>query len=114
MITLGERIRELREGADFSLREFARLLKISAAFLSDIELGRRFPSDDLLARLAKRLGTTEDDLREFDSRPPLDDLKRRSAQDPTYGFALRRMIEDDVSAEDLIEMLDERGKKSRR
>lgn len=42
--TLGQRIRELRERDDLSLREFARKLGVSAAFLSDVELGRRHPS----------------------------------------------------------------------
>lgn len=114
MKTLGERIRELREALDFSLREFARLLKISAAFLSDVELGRRFPSDELLEKIAKRLRTTTAELSKYDSRPPLDDLKRRSAADPRFGFALRRMIEDDLSAEELHRMLEEHQKKSGR
>ena len=41
--TLGVRIRELRDQRDLSLREFARRLgDVSAAHLSDIELGRRY------------------------------------------------------------------------
>lgn len=40
MKTLGQRIRELRETKDLSLREFAKQLgDLSAAFLSDVELG---------------------------------------------------------------------------
>lgn len=43
---LGERIREARTRKGLSLREVARKVKISAAFLSDIELGRRAPSEE--------------------------------------------------------------------
>jgi len=52
-ITLGARLRELREFSPYSLRELARELEISAPFLSDIELGRRFPSDQILEKLAR-------------------------------------------------------------
>ncbi len=65
--TLGQRIRELRDECDFSLREFAdKLGGVSAAHISDIELGRRYPSHDLLKKMADKLGTTVDDLRSYD------------------------------------------------
>src|SRR5271166_3501441 len=40
---LGQRIHELRDKADLSLRGSAKKIGISSPFLSDIELGRRFP-----------------------------------------------------------------------
>ena len=43
MKTLGERIRELREERDLSLRELAGKIGVSAAFMSDVELNRRYP-----------------------------------------------------------------------
>ena len=39
MKTLGEHIRELREERDLSLRELATKIQVSAAFMSDVELG---------------------------------------------------------------------------
>src|SRR3989338_10217362 len=72
MKTLGERIRELRAERDLSLREFAGKLKLSAAFVSDVELGRRFPSDKVLADMATVLKTTNEELRKFDTRPPIE------------------------------------------
>src|SRR5258708_2391141 len=81
-INLGQRIRQLREELDFSLREFAEKLRISAAHQSDIELGRRYPSDDLLKRMAKELRTSVEDLESYDSRPPVENLKRRHESDP--------------------------------
>ena len=57
MITksLGDVLRELRDKADLSLRELARYIDVSAPFLSDIELGKRYPSDDVLKKIADKL-----------------------------------------------------------
>ena len=115
MKTLGERIRELREEKDLSLRELAkRLGGLSAAFLSDVELGRRYPSDKVLADMARALGTTVDDLRRHDTRPPLEEIKRRSSANPAFGLAFRRVIDSDVSAERLIKLAEEAERKRRR
>lgn len=105
-ITLGERIRELREAEDLSLRELAREVNVSAAFLSDIELGKRYPSDDVLEKIAQRLGTSVGELSAYDPRPPLDEMKRKSITSPAYGFALRKMVEEDVSGEELLQMIE--------
>lgn len=107
MKTLGQRIRELREEKDLSLREFAKKLGgLSAAFLSDVELGRRHPSEDVLAQMARALGTTVDDLKQYDSRPPVDELRRLSSNDPAYGFALRKLADKDVDPQDLLKFLE--------
>lgn len=115
MRSLGERIRELREEKDLSLRELARALGLSAAFMSDVELGRRYPSDEVLAKIAKKLHTTADDLRAHDTRPPLEDLKRVASANPVYGIAMRRMIEriddEDLSPEELLKLLNRRRAK---
>jgi len=57
-ISLGQRLRELRDKADLSLRELAKKVGISSPFLSDIELGRRFPSEEILAKLAGALNVS--------------------------------------------------------
>jgi transcriptional regulator with XRE-family HTH domain len=111
MKILGEYIRELREKKDFSVRELAKKLDVSAPFLSDVELGRRHPSDEVLARLASALGTKAEELKKYDSRPPVQELKRIAANDPAMGFALRKVVDDGVSAKDLFEFLKQRGKK---
>lgn len=108
MKTLGERIRELREHKDISLRELAKAVGTSAAFLSDVELGRRHPSPPVLKDLAKQLGTTEKELGQFDRRPPLKDLQRAAAANPAYGVLLRRVLEDD-DPEALISYLEKRA-----
>ncbi len=114
MQTLGQKIRELREGKDVSLREFAKKLgDLSAAFVSDVELGRRFPSDKVLAKMAHVLGVTVDELKKYDTRPPLDELKRMAASDPTFGFALRSVIDQKVSADELMNLAKKSGQKKK-
>lgn len=101
MKTFGERVRELREAKDISLREFARQLgDLSAAFVSDIELGRRFPSEKVLERMAHVLGVKQEELVKYDTRPPVDELKRLAASEPmTYGVLLRTIAEKRLDKE---------------
>jgi len=112
MKTLGDRVRELREGKDLSVRELARKMKRSAATISDIELGRRYPSDEVLAELARELGTTPDELHTFDHRPQMDELRRRADREPTMGFALRRIIDQGITGDELLKLLE--GKEKRK
>lgn len=105
MKTLGERIRELREERDFSLREFARKLdETSPAHISDIENSRRFPSAHLLKRIAQVLVIDVADLQKLDVRPPMGDLRRIVQNDPALGLALRKITEKKVSAQDIFDM----------
>ena len=110
MKPLGERIRELREKHDLSGRELAKKIKVSAPFLSDVELGRRHPSDDVLKAIAVALGTTLEDLKRHDARPPVQELKRIAASNPAMGFALRRVVDEGVSPDKLLEFLKHHGR----
>jgi transcriptional regulator with XRE-family HTH domain len=105
-ISLGQRIRELREKADLSLRGLATRIGISAPFLSDIELGRRFPSEEILAKLADALDVSPDELKQYDTRGPIADLKRLMDSDPKLGFAFRTVVEKikngELTAEDIV------------
>ncbi len=114
MVTLGQRIRELRDAADLSLRECAGKLDISPAFLSDIELGRRHPSEKVLASIAKVLGTSPEELRAHDTRPPVDELRRRAAEDPVFGLALRSLANGKVSAKDVLELQKRKTRKDQK
>jgi transcriptional regulator with XRE-family HTH domain len=108
--TLGDRIRELRDENDVSLRELARKAGgISAAFLSDIELGRRYPSEEVLAKLADALKVTVGDLRSYDSRPPIKDLKALAENNPAYGLALRKVIDKGITAEQLMKLVEQKA-----
>ena len=107
MKTLGERIRELREEHDLSGRELAKRLGLSAAFLSDVELGRRHPSPEVLVQIARALGTAAADLRKHDTRPRVSELKRLAAANPAYGILFRKVAEANVDPEALIAFLDQ-------
>ncbi len=111
MKTLGQKIRELREEKDLSLRELAKEIQVSAAFLSDIELGRRYPSDKILLSISKKLGISEEDLRTYDNRPPIEDIKRLASSDPKYALAFRKVIDKKISSEDLLKFINGMNKK---
>jgi transcriptional regulator with XRE-family HTH domain len=90
-ISLGQRIRELRDKAGLSLRKLADQIDISSPFLSDIELGRRLPSEEILVKLAAALDVSPDELKQYDTRGPIADLKCLIDSDPKLGFAFRTM-----------------------
>jgi transcriptional regulator with XRE-family HTH domain len=92
-ISLGQRIHELRDKTGLSLRKMADQIGISSPFLSDIELGRRFPSEEILAKLADTLDVSSDELKQYDTRGPIADLKRLVDSDPKLGFAFRTIVE---------------------
>src|SRR5262249_19029586 len=98
-ISLGKRLHELRDRADLSLRELAKRVGISGPFLSDIELGRRFPSEEILAKLASALNVSLEDLKQYDNREPMADLKRLMDSNPKLGFAFRTAVEKVKSGE---------------
>jgi transcriptional regulator with XRE-family HTH domain len=114
-ISLGQRLHELRDKADLSLRELARKVGISSPFLSDIELGRRFPSEEILAKLAAALKVSLEDLKQYDNREPIADLKRLMDSDPKLGFAFRTAVEKvksgELTAEELIARLSKSPRK---
>ncbi len=92
-VPFGEKIKELRNKLGISLRELARRAKISAPFLSDIELGRRYPSDEVIAPLAKELKVSVEELKQHDARSSLSELKRMVHDDPSWGVAFRKIAE---------------------
>jgi len=63
-IPIGERLRAQRvETLNKGLREMAGLLEIAPAHLTDIEKGRRTPSEALLVRICKAYRISEAELR---------------------------------------------------
>lgn len=86
-------MRELRDKADLSLRELAGKVGVSAPFLSDVELGRRYPSDDVLRKIADELKTSFEGLKALDTRAAYADIKRLMLADPQAGFAFRTAAE---------------------
>ena len=111
MKTLGERIRELREQRDLSLRELATRIEVSAAFMSDVELGRRHPSDKHMVAVAQALGTSLEELQEYDTRPPLREFRKATLANPEYGFAFRQMLDKRISSKELLEFIKQQDQK---
>lgn len=91
--TLGEVIRELRDTKDLSLRDLAGKIEVSAPFLSDVEHGRRYPSDAKLEKIAEVLGISFSELKKYDNREVYADIKRLIQSDPTVGLAFRTTAE---------------------
>lgn len=106
---IGPFIRKRRYELDLSLRELAKKLGCSPAFISDIELGRRHPSDRVLIEIAKIIKVKVEDLRKMDVRPPIDEIKRMTQDDPTFALAFRTVIDKNIKADELLEWLE--GKK---
>jgi hypothetical protein len=68
-----------------------------------------------LVDIAHILGVTADDLRARDSRAPIEDIKRLAESDPLFSFALRTVIDREISGHQLLQMLDhQKGLKSRK
>jgi transcriptional regulator with XRE-family HTH domain len=99
---LGPYMRRRRDELDLSLREFAKRLNCSAAFISDIELGRRYPSEKVLGDIARVLDVKLEELRAKDVRAPIEDIKRLTQSDPRFALAFRTMIDKKVSADELL------------
>jgi len=112
MKPLGEYIRELRQQKDLSLRDFAkRLGGKSAAFISDIELGRRFPSDPVLEEIARVLEVPLENLRQHDFRAPVEDLKKLAELEPAFGAAFRTIVDKQITPEDLLKLAEGKPKR---
>ena len=97
-------MRRRRDELDLSLREFAKRLNCSAAFISDIELGRRYPSEKVLGEIARVLDVKLEELQAMDVRAPIEDIKRLTQNDPRFALAFRTMIDKKVSAEELLNL----------
>jgi transcriptional regulator with XRE-family HTH domain len=102
---IGPFIRRRRDELDLSLRELAKRLDCSPAFISDIELGRRHPSEKVLMEIARVLKVKVEDLRGMDVRPPIDEIKRVTQNDPTFALAFRTVIDKNISADELLEFV---------
>ena len=104
-MSLGDRLRQLRDKRDLSLRELAKQLGgVTAAHLSDIEFGRRYPSDELLTKMARFFAVGEEELRTLDTRPPVEEIRRLAQADPAFGIALRKLVDKEVTPEQILRL----------
>jgi transcriptional regulator with XRE-family HTH domain len=82
MPTLGEIIRQQRELAEFSMRQFAEIAGISNPYLSQIERGLRAPSEQVLQAIAHSLKLPVDALyKQAGVRPPGEEVENHAVLD---------------------------------
>ena len=111
--TLGQRIRRLREAKKIGLREMAKTLGISPAYLSRIETNEEKtpPGEEVLERVAEVLHDSIDELMSLAGRVPAD-VKDFITKDPGLPQFLRTVRERGYSSDDLQRLLPKgKGKK---
>lgn len=104
---LGTEIRRLRTKAGFTLRGFAQKIGISAAHQSDIEYGRRLPSEKVLKEIARALssvGASYEKLKELDTRLE-PELAQWMDQTPGLGEMLREVRASNKSPQEVLRRL---------
>lgn len=72
MAALGEKIKKLRLARGYTQRAFAKELGISAGYLSQIEMGLRKPSRELVRKMADAYGASLDYLLRDEEVPPVE------------------------------------------
>ena len=90
--TLGDEIKRLRLKAGFTLRAFAASIGKTPPYQSDIEHGRRMPSEETLRDMVdqlKHVGATYEGLKQFDTR--LDEDVKEIVSQASETNALLRM-----------------------
>jgi len=79
--------------------------KFQPHFLSDVELGRRNPSNKVLRQIALNLDVKPEELENYDTRLPVEEMRRMVQADPAFGLALRKVIDNKISPEDLMKLV---------
>jgi transcriptional regulator with XRE-family HTH domain len=105
---LGPEIKRLRIAAGYvTLRGFATLLGVSAAHQSDIEHGRRMPSDELLRKIAgllSKVGGSYEHLRALDARND-PDVQMWTQRHPEVATMLREIRQSGQSPREVLAKL---------
>ena len=116
--TLGEVIREIRLAKKMSMREFTSRAKLkSVAFIADVERGFRNPSSEVLANMAEALGVPLSQLRGYDHRAPVQEIRTITEQDPQWAMAFREVVDQagrGMTPKNLMDLLREADKSAHR
>ena len=107
--TLGDRLKRVRSSRGLGLRATASRVGISPTYLSRVEnnLETSPPSEEKIRNLAEVLQDDFDELMQLAGRVPAEvsELIRTDSNMPAF---LRRAREENLSAEDLMKMLEKR------
>lgn len=114
--SLGTRIKELRIQKNLSMRALAQRAGLkSVAFVADVEKGYRNPSSDVLTAFAVALEIPSSELRELDSRAPIQEIRDMTETNPAWAMAFRRVVDaanqGDVTPDQLISLLEKQATK---
>lgn len=106
-MTFGERIRELRQVKNLTLRDLAKKVRVTFTYLSKIENQKlsfgEYPSDDLIVKLARVLDADPDELLLLAEKIP-QAIRKRVLERPDV---FRRMAAlDDKRLDAVVEFLD--------
>lgn len=107
-ISFGSKLRQLREEKSISLRELAKRVGVSGAFLSDIELGRRFPASEKLNLIAKEVGVNVEELKQYDFRDEADAIRNMMFADPATGMVFRAItnqLQEGLTPQELLKKI---------
>ena len=105
MNTLGDEIREARMKAGKRLRPFAEELELAPSYLSDIENDRRVPSEEVMKRIAGKLGLDFDHLMALAGRFG-EEAERYIKKNPAAGVLFRRISQGNLREEELKKLLE--------
>lgn len=125
--TLGEFIAEKRKKKQIPLRKFANDIKISAAYLSDLENGNRpFPStgkgEELFGEIIKILDLTDEEIEEFTHLKDLSMLETNHISQEMVAYmksvpmaqtALRRAKDNNLTDADWEKIIEEISRKEK-
>ena len=107
-MTFVERVRELRKAKNLTLRDVAAKVDINFTYLSKIENGKLdfsdFPSEKLIRKLAKALGSDVDELLLMAEKIP-DEIRKRVVQRPDAFRKLARL--NDKALDRLVAQIEE-------
>lgn len=102
--SLGEQLRKARVAKGLGLRELARLGDIAPSYLSDIEYGRRVPSEPVLATLCRLLDLDYDAMLSAAGRLG-DEADRYLRREPAARMLLRRAQETNLGDRELRNLI---------
>lgn len=105
MNTLGDEIREARIKAGKRLRPFAEELDLAPSYVSDIENDRRVPSEEVMKRIASKLGLDFDHLMALAGRFG-EEAERYIKKNPAAGVLFRRISQGNLREEQLRKLLE--------
>lgn len=109
--TLGQAIQEARRACDKTLRDLAKEIKVVPSFISDIENGKRNPSDGVLHSIAKAVGKSFEELKAFDTRVDAG-FKELVKQDSQVAVLMRRIQSNPKLVKKALEALDKHSEDS--